>query len=82
MKKPNRDLLVLLKDEFQNDLSMEMELEQLNEILFHTETIENYCIASEVFDMNKFKMIEDRKKLSRLLNQSELKPFQFLINKN
>lgn len=82
MKKPNRDLLVLLKDEFQNDLSIEMELEQLNEILFHTETIDNYCIASEVFDMNKYKMIEDRKKLSKLLSLSELKPFQFLINKN
>ncbi len=36
MKTPNRDLLVLVKDEFPNKLSMEYELEQLNEILFRT----------------------------------------------
>jgi hypothetical protein len=82
MKTPNRDLLVLLKDESPSDLSMEHELEQLNEILFLTETMENFCIASEVFDLNKYKIIEDRKKLVSILNQQELKPFQFIFNKN
>lgn len=82
MKTPNRDLLVLLKDEFRNETSMEYELEQLNEILFRIETMENFCTASEVFDLNKYQIIDDSKKLSRLLNKPELKPFQFIFNKN
>lgn len=82
MKTPNRDLLVLVKDEFPNKLSMEYELEQLNELLFRTETIENFCIASEVFDLNRYVIIEDRKRLVRILSQDSVKPFQFICNKN
>ncbi|HJU45465.1 MAG TPA: hypothetical protein VJ647_01725 [Chitinophagaceae bacterium] len=82
MKTPNRDLLVLVKDEFPGKLSMEYELEQLNELLFRIETIENFCIASEVFDLNRYMIIEDHKKLVRILGHQELKPFQFICNKN
>ena len=82
MKTPNRDLLVLLKDDHQNNLSIEMELEQLNEILFLTETVDNYCIVTEVMDLNKYMIVDDRKKLARLLQKPSLKPFQFIFNKN
>ena len=82
MKTPNRDLLVLVKDEFPSELSIEYELEQLNEILFRTETIENFCIANEVFDLNRYMIIEDHKRLVRIFGQQELKPFQFICNKN
>lgn len=82
MKTPNRDLLVLVKDESSNQLSMEYELEQLNEILFRTETIDNFCIASEVFDLNRYMIIEDRKRLMHIFGQQRLKPFQFICNKN
>ena len=82
MKTPNRDLLVLLKDEFQSNLSIETELEQLNEILFLTETIDNYCIATEIMDLNQYVIIDNRKKLAQLLKKSSLKPFQFIFNKN
>ena len=82
MKIPNRDLLVLIKDEFPSTFSMEHELEQLNEILFRTETMENFCIANEVFDLNRHAVIENRRKLVRVLRRQELKPFQFICNKN
>lgn len=82
MKTSNRDLLVLIRDEFSNSLSIKYELEQLNEILFRTETVENFCIANEVLDLNKYATIKDRKKLVRIFNQQELKPFQFICNKN
>ena len=55
MKACNRDLLVLVKDEHMNEKSMERELEQLNDLLFHFETIETFCTAHEVFDINKHK---------------------------
>lgn len=82
MKTPNRDLLVLLKDEFQSNLAIEIELEQLNEILFLIETVDNYCTVSEIFDLNRYTIIDDRKKLARLLDKPSLKPFQFIFNKN
>jgi hypothetical protein len=58
-------LLVLLKDEFRNEQAIENELEKLNEILHYTETIENYCIAYEVIDLNKYKIYSQRNKIIR-----------------
>jgi hypothetical protein len=82
MKTPNRDLLVLVKDEFANEQFMEQELEQLNDLLFHYETMDNFCTAHEVFDMNKYKIIRKHNPLRQIARLPELKPFQFLCNKN
>lgn len=82
MKARNRDLLVLLKDEFKNEQAIEDELERLNELLHDTETIDNYCIAYEIIDLNKYKIYHQRKKIIEVINQEKLKPFQFICNKN
>ncbi len=82
MKTLNRDLLVLVKDEFATEQFMEQELEQLNELLFHYETVDTFCIAHEVFDMNKYKIIRKQPALLQIARLQELKPFQFLCNKN
>ena len=82
MKTRNRDLLVLLKDEFKNEQSIEHELERLNELLHGTETIDNYCIAYEVIDLNKYKIYNQRKRIAQVFSQNKLKPFQLLCNKN
>ena len=82
MKTPDRDLLVLMKDEFATEQFMEQELEQLNSLLFHYETVDTFCSAHEVFDINKYKIIRKPRAIHRITRQSELKPFQFLCNKN
>jgi hypothetical protein len=82
MKTLNRDLLVLVKDEFATEQFMEQELEQLNDLLFHYETVDTFCIAHEVFDMNKYKIIRKQSVLQQIARLQELKPFQFLCNKN
>jgi F0F1-type ATP synthase alpha subunit len=82
MKTPNRDLLVLVKDEDANEQSMEQELEQLNDLLFHYETMESFCVAHEVFDVNKYKIIHKPEVLQKIIRQKELNPFQFIYNKN
>ena len=82
MKTPNRDLLVLVKDEFANEQFMEQELEQLNDLLFHYETMEIICEAHEVFDLNKYKIIRKTKVLQQIIRKAQLKPFQFIFNKN
>ena len=78
----NRDLLVLIKDEFKNEQAIENELEQLNELLHTTETMDNYCKVYEVIDLNKYRIFHQHKKIMQVLNQKKLKPFQFICNKN
>lgn len=82
MKTPNRDLLVLVKDEFDSEHSMEVELEKLNRLLFQFETLDTICVAHEIFDLNVGKIIEQPKQVRTVLNQKKLKPFQFACNKN
>ena len=82
MKTCNRDLLVLVKDEHMNEKSMERELEQLNNLLFHFETIETFCTAHEVFDVNRHKTLHRLNHIQRIVRQKELKPFFFICNKN
>lgn len=82
MKTPNRDLLVLVKDEFDSEHSMERELEKLNRLLFQFETLDTISVAHEIFDLNKGKIIDQVKQVRTVLNQKKLKPFQFACNKN
>ena len=82
MKTPNRDLLVLVKDEFDSELSMERELEKLNRLLFQFETLDTISVAHEIFDLNKGKVIEEITQVKAVLDQKKLKPFQFACNKN
>lgn len=82
MKAPNRDLLVLVKDELMNESFMEQELEQLNNLLFHYETLDNFCAAHEIFDINRNRVIESRRDMQKIIRQKKLNPFQFILNKN
>lgn len=82
MKTPNRDLLVLVKDDHLDKEAIEFELEQLNQLLFVFETVDNFCVAHEVFDFNKYKIIHNAKVIKQVMNQKELKAFVFISNKN
>ena len=82
MKTKNRDLLVLLKDDFRTEQAIENELERLNELLLRTETMLNFCVANEILDFNRYKVYQEYSKIMKVLSQDKLKPFQFICNKN
>jgi hypothetical protein len=82
MKSPNRDLLVLLKDEYMSEQAIEQEVEKLNAMLFHVESHENIAASHELIDLNKFRIYHQKKKLIQSLRDKELKPFVFLYNMN
>ena len=65
-----------------NEKAIEMELEKLNQLLFNYETIQNLCVAHEVFDMNVYKIHNNFKLLKKVITKKHLKPFEFLFNKN
>lgn len=81
MDKFNRDLLVLFKEE-SNPQAIEHEVEQLHELLFYVEKMENLVVAHEVININKYKIFSNKKMIIETLNQKDLKPFVFLNNKN
>lgn len=82
MNNPNRDLLVLFNHEIMTQKAIEHEVEQLHQLLYAIEGIENLIVAHEVIDLNKYKIIQKAPQLRRLLRQRELKPFVFLNCKN
>ncbi|HUR11615.1 MAG TPA: hypothetical protein VM012_09620 [Flavitalea sp.] len=82
MKTPNRDLLVLVKDDHLDKEAIEFELEQLNQLLIEFETIDNLCGAHEVIDMNKYKISNRSTVVRQAISQKILKSFLFLCNKN
>lgn len=82
MKSPNRDLLVLLKDETMSEQAIEQEVEKLNNILYHVEASESFYISHELLDMNRFKVIREKKQLQQVAKEKTLKPFIFLCNLN
>lgn len=82
MKTPNRDLLVLVKDEYRSQESMENEVDQLNRLLISYETMDNFCQAHEIFDLNRFKIISSTTMIRRMCREKVTKPFVFYCNKN
>lgn len=82
MKNANRDLLVLVKDAYTNKEAMQYELQQLNMLLVNFETLESFCIAHEVFDIQKYRVLTKRSQLQKIIEKDTLKPFMFICNKN
>ena len=82
MNNPNRDLLVLFNHEIMTQKAIEHEVEQLHQLLYAIERIENLIIAHEIIDLNKYRVINKNTQLRKLIRQRELKPFDFLNCKN
>ena len=82
MNNPNRDLLVLFNHEIMTQKAIEHEVEQLHQLLYAIERIENLIIAHEIMDLNKYRVINKNTQLRKLIRQRELKPFVFLNCKN
>lgn len=80
MKIPNRDLLVLLRNENTSQSEIEQEVESLNEMLIEAESPDRFCVAHEL--VQKRRITSAPKKILKAIRYGELKAFYFLINKN
>ncbi len=81
MKTSNRDLLVLTKTAMSNKNEMDEEVEKLHNLLYFVESIDNFCIANEIIDIDNYRIIDNPFKMQKLVGK-KLKPFQFVSNKN
>ena len=80
MKSPNRNLLVLRRNETMSELAFDNEVACLHFILGKIESIEQFVITNELVDRNK--ITSNFKKILNESNYVRLRPFRFLINKN
>jgi hypothetical protein len=77
-----RNLLVLTKKELMNQQELEHEIELLNDLFYLVESSDALCIANEVIDINRNKVIRKLHHVKRILKETKIKPFVFISNKN
>ena len=82
MKRPNRDLLVLFKDKSMSEQAIEWEVDQLNRLLFTVESPDYMCSSCEVLDLNKRKILRNRRHVESVLREKHRKPLIFINNLN
>jgi hypothetical protein len=79
----NRDLLVMFKQRAMSQKDIDMQVMQLNDLLFTTERLDNFVRAHEIIDLNKYKLIKNPVDIKKILREKKLsKSFLFLFNKN
>jgi hypothetical protein len=72
MKRQTRDLLLLRKDDVRDKISIEMEVAVLNNLLQNVETTASLCVAYELIDINRFKILHDHLSIARVLKPNAL----------
>ncbi|WP_298297669.1 hypothetical protein [Hydrotalea sp.] len=82
MKNGSRDLLVLSKSEFIAPDDFANEIAQLNLLLHLAENFRNFCIAHELIDVNRSKIIRSQHLMQQAIKDRLYKPFVFICNKN
>ena len=80
MAGPRRDIMVLIKDALMSPGAIESEVENLNTILYKTESPEKFCQTHELVVRNRITSNPDR--MLQLLQKEEPGAFRFLICKN
>ena len=80
MKRPKRDILVVVKNHQHNEHAIEQEVEWLNEILYIAESEVHFCIAHELVDRNRITQKPTR--ILKAIRFCHLPAFRFLLNKN
>ena len=82
MKGIKRDIIILRKESFPNNQSLEKEVMLLNDMLQAIEKSENMAACFELVDLNRFRVISKSHQVSSAIRTAIQKPFEFLINKN
>ena len=80
MKNYDRDLLLLYKADVFNEDLLQREVENLNQVLLKVERSDIFCLAHELVTRNR--ITQKARRILKATRHIQLRPFQFLINKN
>ncbi|HEX4957858.1 MAG TPA: hypothetical protein VFV46_06740 [Lacibacter sp.] len=81
-KNQQRDLLVLLNNEFRSEHAINHEVEWLHGVLFHVEALDNFCVAHEILNVNRRQVVSKHEDIKKYVLRKKEKAFEFLNNKN
>jgi hypothetical protein len=82
MNNSNRDLLVLFKQELMTPQAIEHEVAWLHELLFNVERLDNFVLAHEILDLNKYRITNKPVEIKKIIRKKKDQAFVFLNNKN
>ncbi len=82
MNPQNRDLLLLTNKETLDPLELEHEIELIIDILHKVENDGAFCVANEIIDLNRYRVIHKTNIIMNMVREKTLKPFIFICNKN
>jgi len=75
-------LLVLLSDDMSTEKEIEHEVDFLHRLLFDAERLDNFVVAHELIDLNKYIVTNNSVTIKKILRNKKEKAFVFLYNKN
>jgi hypothetical protein len=78
----NRDLMYVTRTAGAGTVQDEQEIASLHLILSKVETLTHLSACCEIIDLTLFSVIKTRHLVRDVLRQHELKPFQFICNRN
>ncbi len=77
-----RDLLVLSSTNLLSQKEIDQQMHLLNLVLVPVENWGSFCVANEIIDINRRKIITKEHLVQKLLKDQPNKPFVFICNKN
>lgn len=80
MNERKRDIILLVKDTMFNPAVLDREVRHIHEMVGDIETDDNFCRTHELLQRNR--ITSKRGKIIKALQEKELKPFWFFMNKN
>ncbi len=82
MRTPYHDLLVLTGNRKLNKDELEKQVRFLNGLLVQVEQLNVFCLANEILDVNRCKIITKQHLIQQFISSETLPPFVFINNKN
>jgi hypothetical protein len=82
MKTADRDLLVVSKPALESEAALQEEVGLLNNLLHEVEVLQNIACSSEIFDLNRNRIICKPENVAKQLKEKSFRPFVFICNRN
>lgn len=82
MKAPERDLMILFKQELMSPQSLEKEMTFLNLLLFNVEKLSYLSASFELIDIARGRIIRKPFAIKSYFKSRDSKPFVFPVNRN
>jgi|LauGreDrversion4_2_1035121.scaffolds.fasta_scaffold1846939_1 hypothetical protein len=82
MNNSNRDILILSKYSHWGEETLALEVASLHKIFYEMESSLNFCIANEVIDVNRYRIIRKPLLVQQAIKERGNKPFIFICCKN